>query len=443
MADGRVLVAGGGHHISATVPGQFSAQIYSPPYLFNGARPTITAAPPSTAYGQTISVSTPDAASISAVNLVSVGANTHQSDMDQRFVPLSYTKGVGKLDIQTPAGANLAPPGDYMLFLVNDAGVPSVAKTVRILPSITAPSAPSAVAAVAGNGSATVSWSAPGDGGNAITGYTVTPYIGEAAQTPVAVTGTSAQVTGLANGTTYTFRVTATNAIGTSAPSLASNPVTPTATPTPGFVQKATARGPGAERAVTTPSAVQVGDRMVVQVGIWNTVGSRATGVRDSAGNVYTKLSSTVGTDNTEQSVWTAPITAGGGAPLTVTASASGTADIGVGVVEYSGLSLAAGTGAVDQIKSATGTTAVASSGQTAATTDGDQLAVGFYLDSGFSRNLTPGAGFTQRLNSSPAGDMEMLIEDQPAVLGARPNATVNSATSTPWMVTTVVFKHG
>ncbi|RLK61715.1 fibronectin type III domain protein [Actinokineospora cianjurensis] len=443
MADGRVLVAGGGHHISATVPGQFSAEIYSPPYLFNGARPTVTAAPASTAYAQTISVSTPDSADISAVNLVSMGANTHQSDMDQRFVPLQFTKGVGKLDIQTPAGATLAPPGDYMLFVVNSAGVPSVAKTVRILPSITAPSAPSAVAAVASNASATVTWSAPGDGGNAITGYTVTPYIGSTPQTPVAVTGTSAQVTGLTNGTSYTFRVTATNAIGTSAPSTPSNAVTPSATPIPGYVQQVTGRGPGAERAVTTPSAVQVGDRIVVQVGVWNTVGSRATGVRDSAGNVYTKISSTVATDNTEQSIWTAPITSGGGQKLTVTASASASADIGVGVVEYSGLSLAAGLGAVDTTVSNKGTTAVASSGQTAAVTDDNHLAVGFYVDSGFSRNLTAGAGFTPRLNSSPAGDMEMLIEDQLVVLGARPNATVNTVANTPWMVTTVVFKHG
>ncbi|WP_018682977.1 fibronectin type III domain-containing protein [Actinokineospora enzanensis] len=443
MPDGRVLVAGGGHHISATVPGQLSAQIYSPPYLSNGPRPTITGAPASTAYAQTISVSTPDAANISAVNLVSMGADTHQSDMDQRFVPLQYTKGAGKLDIQTPAGATLAPPGDYMLFLVNDAGVPSVAKTVRILPSITAPSAPSGVAAVAGNGSATVSWSAPGDGGSPIIGYTVTPYAGAAALAPIAVTGTSTQVTGLTNGTAYTFRVTAANAIGTSGPSGPSNAVTPSATPIPGYVQQVSGRGPGGERAVTTPSAVQVGDRMVVQVGVWNTSGARATGVRDSAGNVYTKVAAVVASDNTEQSVWTAPVTAGGGTKLTITASASSSADIGVGAVEYSGLSLASGTGAVDQVVSAVGSGALASSGQTAATTAADELAVGLYVDSGFSRPLTAGTGYTARLNSSPAGDMEMLIEDQPAALGTRPNATVNTKASTPWMMTTVVFRHG
>ena len=95
----------------------------------------------------------------------------------------------------------------------------------------TAPGAPTGVSATAGNGSATVSWTAPGNGGSAITSYTVTPYIGSAAQTPVTVTGsppaTSATVTGLTNGTSYTFTVSATNAVGTGPASSPSNAVTP------------------------------------------------------------------------------------------------------------------------------------------------------------------------------------------------------------------------
>ena len=98
----------------------------------------------------------------------------------------------------------------------------------------TAPGAPAGVSATAGNGSAAVSWTAPSNGGSAITSYTVTPYIGSTAQTAVTVSGsppaTSATVTGLTNGTSYTFTVSATNAVGTGPASSPSNAVTPNAT---------------------------------------------------------------------------------------------------------------------------------------------------------------------------------------------------------------------
>ena len=133
MPDARVLVMGGGRFNGVDEPtDQLSAQLYSPPYLFKGARPAITSAPASTTYGGTITVGTPDAARIASVSVIRLGSVTHAINMDQRFVPLAFTAGSGSLSVQAPANANLAPPGHYMLFIVDTSGVPSVAATIRI-----------------------------------------------------------------------------------------------------------------------------------------------------------------------------------------------------------------------------------------------------------------------------------------------------------------------
>jgi hypothetical protein len=451
MPDGRVLVAGGGHVADNSGAGEFSEQIYSPPYLSNGPRPTITSAPASATYASTMSVSTPDAASITGVNLVSLGADTHQGDMDEHFVPLSFTAGSGGLTVQTPAASALAPPGYYMLFLVNNKGVPSMAATVRITATAAAPpDAPANVTATAGNGSASVLWSAPADGGSPITSYTVTPYVGPVALTPTVVTGnppaTGATVTGLTNGTTYTFTVTATNAVGTGSASAPSAPVTPSGTVVPGFVQQATAHAANVKSLAATPaSAVTTGNRMVIEVATWGPSNPGASGVTDSAGNHYVELTHFTASDGTEQSVWSAPITQGGGTRPVVTATVTASADVGIAALEYSGLSTVSDASVLDQSAHATGKTSAAatvSSGPTGATTSANELAIGFYADSGFGDALTPGTGFTGRANVSPNGDIEFLVADGVVGQGVQPAATVKTGAQTIWLMATVVLKH-
>ena len=449
MPDGTVLVGGSGH-ANPGYPGQDSAQIYSPPYLFKGPRPTITSAPASAQYGATIPVSTPDAGSISAVNLVSLGSDTHQSDMDQHFVPLQFTQGTGGLNVQIPSSAATAPPGNYMLFILNSNGVPSVASFINL--GATAPAAPSGVAATAGNGSATVTWTAPYDNGSPVSGYTVTPYIGTTAQTPTTVSGspapTGATITGLTNGASYTFTVTATNAAGSGAASSPSNAVTPTASPAPAFVQGTGAHGTAVSSLTVTPAAVlSSGNRLIVEAGVWNAKSATTQSVTDSAGDQFTELLHFKASDGTEMSVWSASITAGGGTRPTVTVTPSSAADAGVALLEYSGLSTVADASVVDQAADAVGNTTTAatvSSGSTPATTAGNELALGLYADSGFGDTLTPASGYTQRVNVSNTSDMELLAEDQvlPSA-GATPNASTGTGARTTWLMATVVLKSG
>jgi predicted phage tail protein len=114
--------------------------------------------------------------------------------------------------------------------------VPANAQPFEAIPGLVEPTfvpgAPTAVTGTAGNAQVGLGWTAPAsDGGSPVTGYRITPYIGAAAQTPV-TTGTAATshtVTGLTNGTAYTFTVAAINAVGTGPDSAASAPVTPSA----------------------------------------------------------------------------------------------------------------------------------------------------------------------------------------------------------------------
>ncbi|WP_169788736.1 galactose oxidase-like domain-containing protein [Vulgatibacter incomptus] len=130
LRDGRVLVGGSRN--------DNTAQIYSPPYLFKGPRPTIASVETDVEANSQLSIQTPDAASIRRVALIRLGSVTHAFDQNARYVPLSFAANPGGIVADVP-NYNVTPPGHYMLFLVNDQGVPSVATTVRVGPPALAP----------------------------------------------------------------------------------------------------------------------------------------------------------------------------------------------------------------------------------------------------------------------------------------------------------------
>jgi hypothetical protein len=134
-------------------------------------------------------------------------------------------------------------------------GIPGIGTTS--IPPATAPGAPTIGAVTAGNAQATVAWTAPGsDGGDAITGYTVTSSGGQTATTTGA---TSVVVSTLNNGTAYTFTVTASNGIGTSAASATSASVTPTTgTTAPPVSAPPVSAPPVSAPPVSAPSAVVI-----------------------------------------------------------------------------------------------------------------------------------------------------------------------------------------
>jgi hypothetical protein len=133
LPDGRVLESGMGADFG-NVPDEKSAEFFSPPYLFKGSRPTITQSPASVQLGGSFFVGTPDAASIASAVLIRTGADTHFFDQNTRFVPVTFQQTTGGLTLTAPPDGYHAPPGYYMLFLVNTSGVPSIAPYIQLTP---------------------------------------------------------------------------------------------------------------------------------------------------------------------------------------------------------------------------------------------------------------------------------------------------------------------
>ena len=134
LPDGTVMVGGGG------APGpqnNTNFELYFPPYLFAAggqlaARPVIEAAPTVMDIGRTYTVDVAGPSAAARVVMIKHGSVTHSWNMEQRFVELTFAASGNRLSVQAPTRAADAPPGFYMLFVLDANGVPSVAKTVRI-----------------------------------------------------------------------------------------------------------------------------------------------------------------------------------------------------------------------------------------------------------------------------------------------------------------------
>jgi fibronectin type 3 domain-containing protein len=221
LPDGRVLVAGGGQAPGGTVTNQLNAEIYSPPYLFKGPRPLITSAPTTFNWSGTFTVNSPDAARIASVSLIKTGAMTHAINMSQRFIPLSFTAGSGSLTVQAPANSAVAPPGYYMLWIVDTNGVPSVSAMMNTsgttVADTQAPAAPTGLAGTGGAGFANLTWTASTDNVGVVNynvhRSTTSGFTPSAANRVAQPVGTSYTDPTLPAGTYY-YKVTAQDAAG-------------------------------------------------------------------------------------------------------------------------------------------------------------------------------------------------------------------------------------
>jgi len=259
----------------------------------------------------------------------------------------------------------------YTVAAVNAVGASSQSGEATVTPQATAPTAPTGLAAVAGNGSVSLSWSVPAsDGGTTITGYNIyrgTAQGGEAA-IPIAsgVTSTSYSDASVANGTTYYYTVAAVNAVGVSVPSSEVS-ATPQAPVTAGFIRRVgSATASTAKTTITVPVStpgVTAGHTLIVNLLLSTTSLTGAVTAKDTAGNTYTLARETNDGSAGDRCVTFAAIAvkaipAGGSITLTYPSAA----ETHVAVDEFAGIA------GIDTSAGATGTTSAFSSGATPAT---------------------------------------------------------------------------
>jgi galactose oxidase-like protein/radical copper oxidase GlxA-like protein len=137
LPDGRIVTLGSNPLFADkadTAPAEFEQriEIFSPPYLYHGARPRIAGGPRQVTHGQTALYSTPHADTIASARLLRPSAVTHVTDVQQRSIAVKIVKRTGGLEVTIPASRGLVPPGWYMLFVADRHGTPSDAYWIRV-----------------------------------------------------------------------------------------------------------------------------------------------------------------------------------------------------------------------------------------------------------------------------------------------------------------------
>ena len=130
LPDGRIMTAGSNPHRTVN---ELRIEIFRPPYLYRGDRPRITGFKERINYGEVLEIKSPDADNIKSVTLIRPSVTTHCVNTEQRLVGLEFSHEKSSvLAARMPSNRNVAPPGYYLLFILNEHDVPSVAPFIRV-----------------------------------------------------------------------------------------------------------------------------------------------------------------------------------------------------------------------------------------------------------------------------------------------------------------------
>lgn len=139
LPDGQVLSAGGGICGDCYTLGyeERNAEIFSPPYLFNedgslAIRPQLSSVAEAIDYAGQVVVTVDGSIDIAKAHLIKLGSVTHSENQDQRLVPLQFQRASKQLTLTMPESRDVAPPGHYLLFVVDSNGVPSKGSMVKL-----------------------------------------------------------------------------------------------------------------------------------------------------------------------------------------------------------------------------------------------------------------------------------------------------------------------